>query len=125
MLIDLTGLKTVVISILNKINLIDTSKMNKENPTGTGSFSLNREADTGVGDNSVAIGSDTVASGFGSLAEGIGTIAASEAQHVQGRYNIEDNSNTYAHITGSGFSESIRNNVHTIDWFVTHGLLAI
>ena len=62
-----------------------------------------------------AEGGNTVASGAGSHAEGYGTIAKGESQHVQGEYNIEDTSNTYAHIVGNG-SSSARSNAHTIDW---------
>ncbi len=47
--------------------------------------------------------------------EGIGTIAASACQHVQGKYNIEDPNNTYAHIVGNGI-EDRPSNAHTIDW---------
>jgi hypothetical protein len=57
--------------------------------------------------------------------EGYGTIATAEAQHVQGKYNIE-NSN-YAHIVGNGsredeydnegkLVEQHRSNAHTLDW---------
>lgn len=62
-----------------------------------------------------AEGGNTVASGAGSHAEGYGTIAKGESQHVQGEYNIEDTSNTYAHIVGNG-SSSTRSNAHTLDW---------
>lgn len=48
-------------------------------------------------------------------AEGEGTIAAGQAQHVQGRHNIEDTSDIYAHIVGNGDSTT-RSNAHTLDW---------
>ena len=51
-----------------------------------------------------------------SVAEGMGTIASSEYQHVQGKYNIEDSSNTYAHIVGNGTKITARSNAHTLDW---------
>ena len=57
----------------------------------------------------------TAASGKYSHAEGWNTIASSEYQHVQGKYNIEDTTNTYAHIVGNG-SSSARSNAHTLDW---------
>ena len=59
--------------------------------------------------------SNNTASGLNSHAEGSGTKASSENQHVQGKYNIEDIDNTYAHIVGNGTS-STRSNAHTIDW---------
>ena len=69
-----------------------------------------------------AEGYGTIAKGGASHAEGEGTIAADEAQHVQGKCNIEDNSNTYAHIVGNGEPDfdggdnHIRSNAHTLDW---------
>lgn len=112
-----------------------SGKMDKENPTGTGSFSFNRKADTTVGENSVALGLDTqatgycayaegresVASGHVSHAEGKGTKALSHYQHVQGKYNIEDTEEKYAHIVGNGdkpmpFAPIVYSNAHTLDW---------
>ena len=62
-----------------------------------------------------AEGNHTTASGESSHAEGIYTKANGEAQHVQGKYNIEDTANTYAHIVGNG-SSATRSNAHTLDW---------
>ena len=117
--------------------------MGKVNPTGTGSFSLNRKFNTTVGDYSFtegnnttasawgshaegnnttasgdcshAEGNSTTASAWGSHAEGLDTKASSDSQHVQGKYNIEDTANTYAHIVGNGTSDA-RSNAHTLDW---------
>ena len=105
-------------------------KMDKNNPTGTGSFSLNRKAGSTIGDYSHAEGYDTTASGESSHAEGHFTVAlgenshaegystkalregahvegyytkaSSSYQHVQGRNNIEDSSGIYADIIGNG-----------------------
>ena len=66
------------------------------------------------GENSHAEGWLTIASGADSHAEGNHTIA-SNGQHAQGRFNIEDTSNTYAHIVGNG-SSFARSNAHTLDW---------
>ena len=63
-----------------------------------------------------AEGYSTTASGYASHAEGIGTVAGGSYQHVQGKNNIEDTSNTYAHIVGNGTSSSARSNAHTLDW---------
>ena len=52
----------------------------------------------------------------GSHAEGVYTKASSIYQHVQGKYNIEDTSSTYAHIVGGGTGDSNRKNIHTLDW---------
>lgn len=51
-----------------------------------------------------------------SHAEGYGTTASSLYQHVQGKYNIEDSEDKYAHIVGNGESNGTRSNAHTLDW---------
>lgn len=56
-----------------------------------------------------------IASGAASHAEGHDTVAASDYQHVQGKYNIPDMENVYAHIVGNG-SDSVCSNAHTVDW---------
>ena len=124
-------------------NVDISTKMDKKNAIGTGSFSLNRKANSQVGDYSVTLnnfntasnkntfahGFDTVASGIGSHAEGFSTtasgtyshaegsstIAAGEKQHVEGRFNVKDTANKYAHIIGGGTSSTPKN-IHTVDW---------
>ena len=61
-----------------------TGLMSKNNPTGTGSFSLNRKANTTIGDNSFAEGDSTTASGYFSHAEGDSTTASEYASHAEG-----------------------------------------
>ena len=68
------------------------------------------------GMSSHAEGWDVIASGTGSHAEGYCTKASSRFQHVQGRHNIEDSYNNYAHIVGNGNDDSVRSNAHTLDW---------
>lgn len=71
-----------------------------------------------------AEGSETQALSAWTHSEGVGTIARGNAQHVQGKYNIEDHgqtidgswSNKYAHIIGNGKSDTERSNAHTLDW---------
>lgn len=70
---------------------------------------------TASGSCSHAEGSDTVASGSHAHAEGKSTTASGANSHVQGKYNIEDTTNTYAHIVGNG-SVTARSNAHTLDW---------
>ena len=45
---------------------------------------------------------------------GDGTISKGMAQHVQGKYNIPDN--TSADIVGNGTSDENRSNAYTLDW---------
>ena len=71
---------------------------------------------TASGDYSHAEGFSTIASGNYSHAEGNRTKAFSFEQHVQGKFNIEDTANTYAHIVGNGTSTTARSNAHTLDW---------
>lgn len=56
------------------------------------------------------------ASGTNSHAEGCSTNAASAYQHVQGKYNIIDSTDTYAHIIGNGTADLTRSNAHTVTW---------
>lgn len=56
------------------------------------------------------------AGGEYSHAEGTGTIATGKHQHVQGRYNVNDGENKYAHIVGNGTNDESRSNAHTVDW---------
>ena len=70
---------------------------------------------TASGWGSHAEGNSTQAIGSCSHAEGLETKASSWYQHVQGKYNVEDTSTTYAHIIGNG-TNSARSNAATIDW---------
>lgn len=101
---------------LYKANFDNEESMSKVNPVGTGSFSMNRKTETIVGSNSATVGFDNTAQGDNSFAEGCYTKALSESQHVQGKYNVEDTENKYAHIVGNGTSEDTRSNAHTLDW---------
>lgn len=58
--------------------------MMSDNPTGTGSFSLNRKTDTTIGINSFAEGNSTTASGDYSHAEGQSTVASASYTHSEG-----------------------------------------
>ena len=117
--------------------------LQKNNPTGTGNFSLNRKTDTDIGEYSFtegynntasgnyshAEGSNTTASGNFSHAEGVQTIASGSGthvegfltratrnySHVQGECNIIDLDSNLIHIVGNGTSDNNRSNAHTID----------
>ena len=130
-----TTLQTSITSLTN-------NKMDKSNPTGTGAFSLNRKANTTIGDYSVAEGYNTEASEFGAHAEGDSTVAGSQGahaegistwaleqgshtegtgtiaygvnQHVFGRYNATNDH--LLEIVGNGTGNSARSNARTLDW---------
>lgn len=86
--------------VQNKVvNTALSNKMDKTNPTGTGSFSLNRMADTTVGDYSFAEGYNTTASGVNSHAEGNYTTASGSSSHAEGSDTTA--SGDYSHAEGS------------------------
>ncbi len=121
-----------------------TGKMDKNNPTGTGAFSVGRAAGSTVGTGSFAggynvqatgacshaEGSSSVASGIASHAEGehsaasghvshaegVYTIASGNNQHVEGKNNVEDVIGKYLHIAGNGATPDNRSNAYTLDW---------
>lgn len=122
--------KVVTVESLAALHEYDKDTyMEKVNPSGVGSLSMNRKNNTSVGGFSVAIGLNTTASAAYSYAEGYGTTAKSQGahaegwgttasttyQHVQGIFNIEDTENKYAHIVGNG-SNDTPSNAHTVDW---------
>lgn len=75
------------------------SKLDKANPTGTGSLSLNRKANTTVGNYSVAEGYNNEASGNYSHAEGQGCKASGASSHAE---NAEtEASGSYSHAEGA------------------------
>ena len=74
------------------------SKMDKANPTGTGSFSLNRGSGTTVGNYSFAEGYNTSASGVASHAEGNSTTASGSTSHAEGYVTVA--SSNYSHAEG-------------------------
>ena len=107
---ETNGKITVTRATLPDVSL----KMDKANPTGTGSFSLNRKADTTIGTDSFAEGTNTTASGVNSHAEGWLTIASGDYQHVQGKFNVANT--TWAFVIGGGSSSFARKNILAFDW---------
>ena len=86
--------------VVKGIKTLEQDKMDETNPTGTGSFSLNRKLNTPVGSYSFAEGYQTEArgdygshaegtgtssnGGYGSHAEGSNTQASGQASHAEG-----------------------------------------
>lgn len=71
---------------------------------------------TASGDSSHAEGAFTTASGKNSHAQNRYTKAASDYQTALGKYNIEDNADTYAVIVGNGTADNARSNALTVNW---------
>ena len=76
-----------------------STKMDANNPVGTGSFSMNRKAGTVVGVKSHAEGDSTTASGNDSHAEGFNTRASGDKSHAEGLRTIA--SGDYSHAEGN------------------------
>jgi len=107
-----------------------TTKMEKNNPRGTGSLAMNVSPGATVGADAVVLGTgcsatgnqatakgyQTTASGSHSSAEGYWTEAASFAQHVSGKFNVVDNNGDYVEIIGIGADDNNRSNGRTLDW---------
>ena len=92
------------------VEIPDTlDKMDKNNPTGTGSFSLNRKAGSTVGDYSHAEGRETTASGHYSHAEGSNATASGKTSHAEG-----DNT------TASGYASHVEGDSTTASGEVSH-----
>lgn len=69
--------------------IVDISgKLDAENPTSTGSFSLNRKENTLIGESSVAIGWKCQATGVQSFAEGYQNTASGKKSHAEGSASV-------------------------------------
>ena len=75
------------------------SKMDKENPAGFGSLSMNRASGSVIGENSVAIGTDCIASGTSAVAIGSGASAAGFSSYAEGSDTVANGD--LAHAEGS------------------------
>ena len=99
------------------------SKMDKVNPTGTGSFSLNRKADTTTGAWSFAEGSNTTASGDFSHAEGHNTTASGYNSHAEGDETTASGYNSHAegyNTTASGYNSHAEGSFTTASGEYSH-----
>ena len=97
------------------ISAVTDNKMDKTNPTGTGSFSMNRKAGTVVGVNSHAEGYNTTASGYGSHAEGNNTTASGSDSHAEGISTTASGQDSHAegYETSAGGKNSHAEGNHT------------
>lgn len=100
-----------------------SNKMDKDNPTGTGSFSLNRLAASTTGSYSSTLGRYNTASGSYSHSAGYYTTAQRRSQQTFGEYNILDTTGSstsskgsFIEIVGNGTSTTNRSNARTLDW---------
>ena len=91
------------------------AKLDKADPTGTGSLSMNRAAGSVVGTYSTTLGQNNIALGQYSVAEGNSTMAIGDYSHIEGNNgvagegsHVEGNGTIYTlqKLTGSGTSYS-------------------
>ena len=73
-----------------------SGKMNSSNPTGSGSFSLNRSVGSQIGAYSVSTGNLTTASGGYSHSEGNNTTASNESSHAEGNNTTASGASSHA-----------------------------
>jgi hypothetical protein len=85
-------------------NIIVDTYMTKANPTGTGSFSLNRKSGSSIGQYSFGAGVDIAATNQAAHAEGYETTASGRAAHSEGRNTTA--SGAYSHAEGLGTTAS-------------------
>lgn len=78
--------------------------MTKVDPTGRGSLSINRKADTTIGSNSVAIGFNGTASAYCAYVEGDSNTASELDAHAEGRGTTA--SGKHSHSEGIGTTAS-------------------
>lgn len=110
--------------VQNKVitNALD-NKMDKTNPTGTGSISINRYPNSVVGSDSVAVGEDPIASGRASFACGNGTVASGDSSHSEGLETQASGFGAHAEgsfTTASGGSAHAEGNTNTASGNCSH-----
>lgn len=93
-------------------NIKDSNAMHK----GVDRVTAGQSIIAPIGTASTADGFAVNASGDYSHASGLHTIAASDVQHVIGKYNEEDANGTYPFIIGGGRLDTDRKNIFTVDW---------
>ena len=103
------------IDIANNAQTTVNSKMNANNPVGTGSFSMGRNANSVVGINSHAEGYNTTASGSYSHAEGYYSTASGNNSHAECYNTTASGSNSHAegYLTTASGSYSHAEGFHT------------
>ena len=95
----------------------DYSHAEGYNVAASGDYShAEGKSSSASGENSHAEGYHSMANGLRSHAQNFETIASGLNQTALGRYNIEDNDDTYSVIIGNGTDDDHRSNAATVDW---------
>lgn len=85
------------------------------NASGTFGFAIGTQS-SATAQCAISIGTGTIADANYALAMGLGTKASSQYQTALGKFNIEDDQDTYAFIIGNGTADNARSNIMTVDW---------
>ena len=96
-------------------NSIINSKMDANNPVGTGSFSMGRKAGSIVGNNSHAEGYRTTASSEASHAEGNATTASGNYSHAEGSNTTASGDSSHAEGNSTNVFSSVVTAVNPTD----------
>ena len=107
--LETTGKSNLVAAVNETVADIST-KMDKADPVGTGTFSMNRKADTTIGKYSSTLGGGCIASGDYSHAEGQGTEASGSYSHAEGKSTLASGYNG-SHAEGN-YSKATWNCAH-------------
>ena len=98
--VKVSELQTAIDSNDQDITNLQNNKMDKANPVGTGTLSINRLDSSTIGVNSVAVGTNNTASGNSAFAEGYGTIAEGAYSHAEGQESRTDKVAFASHAEG-------------------------
>ena len=96
-------------------NMYSTSIGYNCTASGISSLAVGTQAQA-TGQYAISIGIGSSANATASLALGWITKASSQYQTVMGKFNIEDDQDTYAFIIGNGTADNARSNAFTVDW---------
>lgn len=115
---SLVGTNSIAIGLNTEASGEHSIVLGKDNIASNNSAVAIGNRNTVNGENAGAIAgfSNTVNSKFATTLGGEGLKASSSYQTVQGKYNVEDASNTFVHIIGNGTSDTERSNVAALDW---------
>lgn len=89
-------------------------KMDKADPSGTGSFGLNVNSDITLGENAVALNSGNAPTAKNTFCAGEGTVSNAEGQFAIGKFN--ELNTAYSFVIGGGSSATDRKNIFSVDW---------
>lgn len=112
-------LTTSLDGIRNQVN----DKLDSSNPSGVGSFSMNRKSRTTVGNRSSTLGYNATASGDFSHAEGNKTTASAYASHAEGENTTASGDCSHAegsHTTASAYTSHAEGSVTIASAYASH-----